>query len=729
MGKAWAGFCALVPVLLVAPVTLPAQEIPGSDQGAFDTTIEQVTGLVQIWKQPTLGFYGAPGLLDMPAGTAMKDGDVSLTSAYFHGALRNTLSFQISPRLSGSFRYAILDDFALTGNRYDRSFDLRYLLAEEGDVMPAVTIGLRDFGGAGEYASEFIAATKTIDRVRVTGGIGWGRLGTHNGFSNPLGVLSNKIKSRPAPSYGANDQLVAGDWFRGDAALFGGIQYQPSERLVFTAEYSSDAYPRETARTDFKAETPFNFGATYRFTNGLDLTASYMYGTEAGLMLTYTMNPKSPKDPSGLEAGGPPIIPRDRVAALGWDANVDQPSGRSNLQTRLAAGMAGQGLRLEAVERTSPTSVTVHIDNQRYGATPQALGRAARVLANTLPPQVETMTIVPMANGMALSAVTLQRSDLEDLEFAFDGSWEMYSRARIADANDLPLRRDTRLPDTYPRFTYALGSYVSPSYFDSDTPVKIAAGAQLSAAYLLAPGLALSGQLRLPLVSNLDEISQRSASGLPHVRSDAPLYYEQADVELNHLTAEYFYRPGQDLYGRVTAGYLESMYAGLSGEVLWKPVAGPVAFGVEVNYARKRDFDMRFGVQDYDVITGHASAYYDFGNSFIGELDAGRYLAGDWGATVSLDREFANGFRVGAFMTLTDVPFDDFGEGSFDKGIRFWIPLSRVSGDPSKSGYGQTIRPQTGDGGARLNIRNRLYEVVRGSHASELQEDWGRFWR
>jgi hypothetical protein len=183
------------------------------------------------------------------------------------------------------------------------------------------------------------------------------------------------------------------------------------------------------------------------------------------------------------------------------------------------------------------------------------------------------------------------------------------------------------------------------------------------------------------------------------------------------------------MYGRVTAGYLETMYGGVSGEVLRYPTDSRLALGAEVNYARQRDYDQLFGFQDYDVVTGHASAYYDFGNGFLAQLDAGRYLAGDWGGTVSLDREFNNGFKVGAFFTLTDVPFDEFGEGSFDKGIRISLPVDWISGNPSQTNFGTTIRPVLRDGGARLSVRNRLFETVRGAQSSELEDRWGVFWR
>ena len=171
------------------------------------------------------------------------------------------------------------------------------------------------------------------------------------------------------------------------------------------------------------------------------------------------------------------------------------------------------------------------------------------------------------------------------------------------------------------------------------------------------------------------------------------------------------------------------MHGGLSAELLWKPVLGPLALGLEINHTQQRDFDLGLGFQDYEVTTGHASLYYDFGNGYLGQLDAGRYLAGDYGATFGLDREFDNGFRVGAFFTLTDVSFEDFGEGSFDKGIRITVPIDWLSGESARGGYSTTIRPVTRDGGARLNVRNRLYEMTRGNHDPELRDRWGRFWR
>ena len=75
---------------------------------------------------------------------------------------------------------------------------------------------------------------------------------------------------------------------------------------------------------------------------------------------------------------------------------------------------------------------------------------------------------------------------------------------------------------------------------------------------------------------------------------------------------------------------------------------------------------MLFGLRDYAITMGHISFYFDPGSNFDLEINLGRYLAGDWGATTKISRQFGNGWEVGAYATLTDVPFETFGEGSFD---------------------------------------------------------------
>ena len=174
---------------------------------------------------------------------------------------------------------------------------------------------------------------------------------------------------------------------------------------------------------------------------------------------------------------------------------------------------------------------------------------------------------------------------------------------------------------------------------------------------------------------------------------------------------------------------IRDRFAGIGGELLYMPKSSPFAVGLDLHRVRQRDFDMRFDLQDYETTVGKVSLYYDSGGPFDLEINAGRYLAGDWGATTKLSRRFANGWEVGAYATLTDVPFDVFGEGSFDKGIYVDIPLDWLTGSPSMSKRNFTIRPITRDGGARLATGRQLYKMVRDAHEMHIKREIGRIWK
>lgn len=689
--------------------------------------------------RPIFSPFGSVGLIDTPTAELPPDGQYALSSSYYDGVMRMELTFQIFPRVSGTFRYSYLRDFDLDGDRsrYDRSFDVQVQALDEG-VGPAVAIGLRDFGGTGIYASEYVVATKHFldNRLIMSGGIGWGRLGSYGSFSNPLGAITDKFDERPSPSGDITEtgRVDFDTFFRGPAALFAGIEWRQSDKLAFRAEYSSDAYDDEVENMGFDDRSPFNFSATYRFDNNIDLTAFLLHGSTLGLATTVYIDPGKATYLSGREGGPPLVVPADAAAAASWGARpelrrADGSYDQVKLADAVSKGLSLQGIELDSLRIEGPVA-TVRYVNRTFDAEAQGLGRAARTLTGLLPPEVRTFRMVPLSRtgNMAASAITLQRQDLEELEFAPDQSWRAFARAQFDDAaHDLynPLGAPS---GRYPNLDWRLGGYLRPAFFDPNGPLRADLGTQLTFGYDMAPGLMVGGAIRQKLIGNLDDAEYPPLSSLPHVRSEGRFYDAETNGEVTYLTLNRFDRPGENFFSRMSAGYLEQMYGGVSGEVLWYPVASSLALGGELNWVKRRDYD-GLGFLDYDVWTGHVSAYYDFGGGYQGQLDVGRYLAGDWGATFSLDREFNNGFRIGAFFTLTDVPFEEFGEGSFDKGIRFTIPFSWLAGEPGHRYMNQTIRTISRDGGARVSVPYRLYGLVRKSQETELQDSWGRFWR
>ena len=60
---------------------------------------------------------------------------------------------------------------------------------------------------------------------------------------------------------------------------------------------------------------------------------------------------------------------------------------------------------------------------------------------------------------------------------------------------------------------------------------------------------------------------------------------------------------------------------------------------------------------------------------------------------------------MGAFFTKTDVTSEQFGEGSFDKGVYFSIPLSNEL-------FSFVWKPLTKDPAAKLNKAYELYNEM-----------------
>ena len=675
----------------------------------------------------SLNINGTTGVIDMPSGDAQPDATFSFSTAIIGPVTRATLSFQITPRLSGSFRFQTWQDwntlFPADPSKFqDRSFDLRYQVLTEGRYAPSLTIGLLDFTGQGLFSSEYIAATKTLnDRVKVTAGLGWGRLGSYGGIGQPFG-------DRPPLAVSDQGKPNIGQWFRGEAAPFAGVEVKLHDRWTFKGEYSSDAYTLEDAgRGIIDRDSPFNLGFEYQKGQNVRYGIYSLYGTEVGLVFHLVLDPKTRA--TGGVMGAAPVALNTRPARSvdpeaydeGW---VTQPDAGPILRANLAKRLAVDGIIVENLAYTANT-VQIRIRTGRIDAGSQAIGRTARALSHVMPASVEVFEIVPVVNGIGASKVSMRRRDLEELEFAGDNASLLRDRVTITDAGPVPSNA-LGDEDLYPKFRWSL----KPALVISE-PMKGDVGLRLSAAYDIRPGLVLSGSVYKPLFGNVDRSGAPSTSALQPVRTDGSRYSKFGDPALERLTLAWYARPAENLYSRVTLGYLERMHAGISGELLWKPVDSNLALGVELNYSKQRNTDggLGFDEYDYDVVTGAVSAYYDFGNGFVGELDVGKYLAGDVGATLSFDRVFVNGWRVGAFATVTDATSAEFGKGGFDKGVRFTIPLNWALGNQSQNTFGSTLRPAFGDGGARLDVEGRIYDSIRDYHTDALDPEWGRVWR
>jgi hypothetical protein len=788
--------------------------------------------------RPSHNLFGMTGLIDTPTAEMQPDAQFSITSAYFGGYLRNTISAQVLPGLEAAFRYSVLEDL-LSGPQgstlYDRSFDIKLRLIQESPNWPAVVIGLQDFLGTGVYSGEYLAATKNLldGDLKLTGGIGWGRFAGTNGISNPLCQGANRFCDRNR-STATGGTVEFGQFFSGDEMGFlGGLEWQtPIDDLALKAEYSDDAYSRERVFGSFSPNFPLNFGLEYRPLQGVELGTYYMYGSEFGVRLTLSGNPFQPlaevdgePTPRPLTARSQPSKTTERSLfgefrallssgqattpfatsgitkveietdgdgvrwakaelpasadylcpdeeALAIDAEYGvldavsfrhpdgklvctvalRPAGQHAVRRAVRASTgystswhANEARRRQIVEKLTteldanrlglfgislePERVTVYIENARFRSTPRAIGRTARALTATMPASVELFEIVPVEGSLPVVSVLLQRSALEDQVERPDAARSTWLSASVSDAKPANWGATVGTREQFPRTTWAINPAVPINLFDPNSPVRFDISVIAEGGIEFLPGLSVNAAIQKRLFGNLDENNSGNDSVLPHVRSDIARYQREGDPAISRLTGDYVTKLNDDIYARLSGGLLERMFGGVSAELLWKPAEQSWGVGGEINYVQQRDFDQMFSFRDYDTVTGHASVYWDTGwYGISSQVDAGRYLAGDYGATLTVKRRFANGWEFGGFFTLTDVPFSEFGEGSFDKGIFLTIPFNWFLPYESRSEFATMLRPLTRDGGQRLVVSNRLYPLVEDMDRAGLRDNWGSFW-
>ena len=104
-------------------------------------------------------------------------------------------------------------------------------------------------------------------------------------------------------------------------------------------------------------------------------------------------------------------------------------------------------------------------------------------------------------------------------------------------------------------------------------------------------------------------------------------------------------------------------------------------------------------------------------------------MARDWGVTTTISRKFGSGWEVGGYATFTDVPFETFGEGSFDKAIYFSVPIDWIISSPNKTRRRLTLRPITRDGGAHLSGARSLNKQIGSLSNASFVREYGRLWK
>ena len=692
----------------------------------------QAQGAGTYQNPPLRSQYGGVGLLKTRTARMAPDSTLSTGVAWNQEQQRYALTFQAAPWLETTFSYSGFD--LPSGGTFDRQFDVKVRLWEESLYIPEIAVGLQDFLGTGIFSGEYIVASKRVGPLDLSFGVGWGRLASRSVASNPLSQVGDRFRTRDIDP-GLGGEVNFGQFFRGeDIGVFGGVSYDtPIDGLRVIAEYDSDRNDRVEGIDD----NPFNFGLVYDVTPGIQVGASYLAQDEITLSAAFSTVTKEwvQDEPPGER---PPAF-HVRKARGDADGGADllvapvqpllfTPASRADLPTVLSGMLGAEGLTLTRMQ-TGADTLRVVIDNKRYRPTPKAVGRAVRILSRYAPAEIDTFQVAIDQRGIETAEFLFDRADLE--ASAYEVGYSIapsFLPSTYITPGSRPVSGQENIFSVYPDYNYSIGPEVCLQTFDPDEPLRAQLDLELNASVEVRRGLHLSTIIGTDLIGNFDGNTRESDSVLPRVRTEFPRYNRATDIGVYSLIGEYLFSPMPDVYAKVTGGLIEQMFGGIGGELLWRPPNSRLAWGVEAFYVKQRDFDTLFSFRDYDVVTGHASVYWDTPyNNWNVALHAGRYLAGDFGATLELKRRFANGWEIGAFATLTDVPFDDFGEGSFDKGLTLSVPLDWGLPTDTQSTADITLRPVQRDGGQRLRVPSRLFSMTQPTARGDVASQWATF--
>ncbi|WP_074778754.1 YjbH domain-containing protein [Halopseudomonas bauzanensis] len=668
--------------------------------------------------------FGGVGLLQTPTARFADEGAFSFNANRVSPYSRYSISVTPLPWLEGTLRYTTLnnrrysasEEFSGDQSLKDKAMDAKFRLWEESYWIPQIALGFVDVGGTGLFSSEYFVANKRFWDLDLSLGIAWGYHGNRGDISNPFGGLRDSERAgRAEGDRGGN--FNTSTYFSGPAAFFGGVEYQtPWDRLRLKVEMEGNDYSSEPGDPDFEvADSRFNIGAVFKVRDGIDISAGWERGNTAMIGITFSTNLKTGRGPEKF-------LDPEPEARRPLPAGVSgQTVDWANVSDRLKDNA---GFEVEEIA-IKDREVIVTGEQTTYRNEAEGVTRASRVLDNSLGEGTyDWYTLVNKPRGMAVSETSINPQRLRDYEQNAADTEDL--RRGIVNATPSVVSKDVVHTAELDKFDWGLSLGYKQNMGGPDGFILYQFLARVNAEYRFNRNNWVRGNLGVNLLNNYDKFEMRGTSNLPQVRTHIREYLVTSDVVLENLQYTHTRQLDRDVYTMAYVGLLESMFGGVGGEVLYRPFDAGWAIGVDANWVKQRGFRQNFDFRDYSTWTGHITGYSQTRFwDILAKGSAGRYLAGDYGATLDLSRRFANGVTVGAWATRTDVSSEDFGEGSFDKGIYFTFPFDAFFSRSTTSAGTIAWNPTTRDGGARLARQYGLYNMTNARNIDHFNDGFG----
>ncbi len=659
----------------------------------------------------TANDWGIVGLLQTPTARMRPAGSIALSVSHVHPYTRDNVFIQPFDWLELGFRYTDINNVlygpqSLSGNQTykDKSADVKFQLHAESFWLPAIDMGLRDVSGTGLFSGEYVVSSKRAGPFDLSLGIGWGQVGARGNLHNPFADIKSSFANRPTVAIGSGGNFPIHTYFHGPAAAFGGLEWQtPLDSLVLKAEYDGNDYQHEPLGENFRAALPWNFGATWRATPSVDLSLGYERGNTVELSGTFFTNLSTLSTPKVEDAAPIPVVPHHDGTAkpLNWQKT------RTDIHQQTEWDVT-------AISQHNET-LFIDVDHAIRTYWSSYLDRAMTVVNRDAPDSIRTVVFRIHEEGLPIVNQKVDRV-----------LWVAEHTQLLPPAEQLaPVQVVSPAPSPQQgRESILLKQPLTPiSYRPGLSLSHFIGGPNGFVLYELTPTLNLQWHMtprtwsdllvKYDVLNNYNHFTYDAPSNLPRVRTNIRSYVETSRLNMDHWQFTHVGNLGDNQFWSMYAGYLEMMYAGVGGEWLYRPNTAPFAFGIDLNEVRQRDFAQHFGFLPYHVMTGHLSLYWDTGwHDVYSNIKIGQYLAKDRGATFDVHKKFSNGIEMGGYFTKTNLSSQQFGEGSFDKGLYINIPLDVISTRSSDLSTQFMWQPLLRDGGAMLNRQVALYDYT-----------------
>ena len=591
-------------------------------------------------------------------------------------------------------KYSPYKSFSGDQTYKDKSFNLKIKMIEETERFPELSIGFRDFIGTGKFGGEYVVTSKKIGDFDLTAGLGWGSLSESKGIKNPFIDIDDAFSIRPK-GHGLGGNFELRKFFRGPkASAFYGFSYlNKYSGIRFKMDYD------KSNPFNLKKESDYSFGLAIPASKYFDINLFKHRGVDIGFGLSYKANYSRQLIPKN-EVINPINFSKEDTDLLSSSDAVF--SGTINLLLSRY-----QIYTQEIYIRNNDLMISV--DQSKYRNLNIAAKRVIQIIDKVLLTRnIKNVSIIFQTGNVKTGSI---KFPLDKFRQFMNNSISFAEVKKYISYENFYLDNDeTRIFKgniNFPLYTWGIKPDLKNHVGAPEAFYSGQIGLLTSGGIILNKNSFFDSTVGLGIFQNLDQLRLKAYSRLPKVRSDVREYLKERYV-LKKLTFSHMFNPiySKDylFFGGLKIGLFEEMFGGVGGEVLFRDIKKPWYLTANYYWVKQREFNQRFSFRNYETFTGHLNFIWETpldGVKMI--LSGGRYLAKDSGITLNLSKTFKTGFTVGFFATKTDISALEFGEGSFDKGIYFSIPLDVVSSKYRKNNAKFVWKNLTRDGGAMLS--------------------------